>query len=477
MAKSIKKSFLPFLNVLILSILICLLIGCGNKENAGTDTPTDAGRQIASFTGSPSALAAGQNSILTARVTDSTGSPIAGEVVTFNAMNNKSLMTLTTLGTGTTDASGRAFAVYTAGGEDPTLDVQDTVEAEIGGGTSYSVVILTRSGTATSPGTIPGYKLTLSASATSVPAGGHSVLTATVTKSAGNPVSGATVDFDTPSNVSGATLSATSAITDAAGRAVVYYTAGNTSPNSNVQDAISASVTVGPDSSADVIIVTRTAASFVATGYAITVEPTPVSLVAGAMSAVIAKVYDAEGNPVSGQNVTFDLSINNSGATLTNVNTTTDANGVAVAVYTAGSDLPAVSIQDAVSATLDTGEAAAAIITRLPAVGTGNRILEFTEDPETSPALPVKPPNNSVIMKIKVTTDDEVTPVEGIQVTFSILAGNGSISGTTATTDTNGEAFVVFTRPATGAGDTVIRAQILGTTYGGDAARIVYWTD
>jgi len=581
MVTSNPKSFLSFLNVLILFMLIGLLAGCGNKGDAETGSSTDSGRQIVSFTASPTELSPGQNSILTvkvtnsagvpvsnatvtftfvtnnsgatlvtlnsgltdaggkalavytaggnaltsnledtiqatcatateaiiinrvatslsgerlrlsasvttlkagensiieATVTDSAGSPVAGEVVTFSPMINNSGMTLTTLGTGITDASGRAIAVYTAGNNNAANDVQDTVEAEIDGGASSGAVIITRAGSAGSS-VAPGYHLTLTASATSLPAGGHSVLTAMVKNSAGNPVNGLTVDFAIPSNASGATLSATSATTDAAGRAVVYYTAGNTSPDSSVQDAVSARVDDGTYSSSDAVIITRTAASFVATGYAVTVEPTPVSLVAGAMSAVVAKVSDASGNPVSGRHVSFGFSINNSGATLTDVNTTTDTDGIAVAVYTAGGNSPAVSIQDAVSATLDTGEAAAAVITRLPAVGTGNRILQFTEDPETAPDSPLGPPNNFVIMKVKVTTDDEVTPVEGIEVTFSILAGDGTLSATSATTDTNGEAFVYFTRPASGSGDTVIRAQIPGTTYGGDAARIVYWSD
>ncbi|MGB5217058.1 MAG: hypothetical protein WBN66_02045 [Smithella sp.] len=72
-------------------------------------------------------------------------------------------------------------------------------------------------------------------------------------------------------------------------------------------------------------------------------------------------------------------------------------------------------------------------------------------------------------------------------VTFTIIAGTGiltnptagTVSGstTTAVTDASGVAWILFTRPATGSGDTVVRAQILGQANGGDAARIVYWTD
>jgi hypothetical protein len=145
------------------------------------------------------------------------------------------------------------------------------------------------------------------------------------------------------------------------------------------------------------------------------------------------------------------------------------------------------SIQDTVQASV-TGSAGAAIITRLPAVGTGNRIISFTETPDTSVSSRLPGTSNVVIMKVKVTTDDLTSPVVGETVTFSIIAaGLGSLTDPTGTvtvvtpvplpvrTDTNGEAWVLFTRPGAGPGETVVRAQIPGTTNGGDVARIVYW--
>ena len=90
-------------------------------------------------------------------------------------------------------------------------------------------------------------------------------------------------------------------------------------------------------------------------------------------------------------------------------------------------------------------------------------------------------------MLVKVTTDNLTTPVKNKEVTFSIIAGDGTITtpdGTTTVgigdsltvnTDDNGEAYIHFNIPAAGLGDTIIRAQIEGTTNGGDAASIVYW--
>jgi hypothetical protein len=92
-------------------------------------------------------------------------------------------------------------------------------------------------------------------------------------------------------------------------------------------------------------------------------------------------------------------------------------------------------------------------------------------------------------MLVTVTTNDLThPPPAGEVVTFSIIAGDGTIKtpdGTTTAgmgddpltvpTDDNGKAYVNFYIPAAGLGDTIIRAQIEGTTNGGDAASIVYW--
>ncbi len=434
----------------------------------------------------PTSLKAGQSSVITATVTDAEGKPVVGRTVTFTGIINQSGMTLATLST--TDASGKAVAVYTAGNTSPNIDVQDTVQASVTSGsyTTYGAVIITRTGT-TATTVIQGYNLSLEASITSLAAGGHSVLTATVEDGEGNPRSGLSVTFAIPTNNSGATLSVATATTDAAGRAVVYYTAGNTSPTSNVQDAVSASVSSGGYNSTDAVVITRTAAGAVHTGLVITVTPTPVSLAAGALSAVIAQVDDANGDAVAGETVTFALEVDNSGANLNPLTAITDGSGKAFSLYTAGSNSPALEIDDAVSASV-TGASSAAIITRLPVAGTGNRIISFTQTPPTAyEGYRLAPPDTFVQMKVKVTTDDLTTPVKNKEVSFSIIMGDGTIFDSAynsavegdpalmVSTDDNGEAYVLFYRPNSGIGDTVVRAQIEGTTNGGDAASIVYW--
>ena len=81
--------------------------------------------------------------------------------------------------------------------------------------------------------------IAVAASPTSVTAGQPSVITATLT---GDGKAGVTVTFTLPVNNSGASLSASSAVTDGSGNAVVTYQAGGNNPTNDVADTVRASV-------------------------------------------------------------------------------------------------------------------------------------------------------------------------------------------------------------------------------------------
>jgi hypothetical protein len=460
--------------VLIFSIpFFCLFYGCGTAEE-GTTIIGTGGLQVA-LTGSPTSLAAGENSILTATVTDGSGKVVSGQTVVFSFISKPSGATIATLNGGITDASGRAVAVYTAGATSPTSSVQDTVQASVAGSTG--AVIITRTASTAVPPV--GYGMLLIADLTSLAAGQKSILTATVTAGVGF-ASGQTVTFALLNNNSGATITTLNGgITDASGRALAVYTAGATTPASSVQDTIQASVT----GATSALVMTRTAAGGgVGTGVRMTVTATPTFLIAGAMSVIVAQVNNADGTAAAGLAVNFGFVTNTSGALpLSVVNATTDASGTAIATYTAGSNSPGLSIQDAVSASV-TGSAGAAIITRLPATGTGNRIsLSFP----LVLVWPLPTTSSNCIVQAKVVRDDGTTPVANETVTFSIVTFSGGTSPTwapsaavttTVTTNNSGIANAIFTAPGGATGfEAVVRAQILGTTNGGDAVGIIYW--
>ena len=432
--------------------------------NITVGTTGTAGRKIA-LIGTPTVLSSGQNSILTATVTDGDDNPVMGQFVSFAYISNLSGATLTTLNGGITDASGHAIAVSMAGSLVPTVEVQDIVETRITGMTSAAVSITRTASIAIPPA---GNRLGLASDLTSLDAGQNAVITATVTNASGVSVSGVTVTFSLLNNTTGAALATLAGgVTDAGGKAIAVYTAGASTPGSSLQDTIQASIT----GSTGALVMTRTAAGGGGGGgFRMTVTAEPTSLKAGALSVITAIVANAAG-PVAGQTVTFAFVTNNSGAILTTVNATTDAGGSALATYTAGNNLPGLSIQDAVSASVP-GSTGAVILTRLPATGTGNRI-SLTLNPNLFP-LPTT--SSNCIVTATVVRDDGITPVANETVTFSILSGAGTIAPTTAVTNNSGTASAVFTAPGGPTGfEAIVRAQIPNTTNGGDAVGIIRW--
>jgi hypothetical protein len=411
------------------------------------------GAQI-SLAAAPTSLAAGQNSILTATVTNSAGSPLKGQTVTFAFTNNKSGAPPLVTVNGTTDVSGRAVAVYTAGANNPTASLQDTVQAGVAG--SAGALVITR----TAAGGGGGITVSIASSATSLAAGQIAVITATVTDGASAPVIGQAVTFTLSANNSGAALITLSGTTDVSGRAVAQYTAGTNNPTATVNDTVWASVT----GSAAAIVITRTVGT--AAGFQIGVTATPTSLAAGATSIIVATVT---GTAAPGQPVSFAFVSNASGATLSPLNGgITDAGGKALAVYSAGSFSPTLVVQDVISAAVP-GAVAAAIITRQAASGTGIRISLTA-----APSILATPSGNSIVTATVVQSDN-VTPVQGVPVNFSIVTGTGSVTPT-AVTGNNGKANAIFTGPGGVAhSEAVIRAQILGMPNDGDAVVIISW--
>ena len=419
--------------------------GATLDTNITVGTGGTAGRKI-TLDGTQTELSAGQNSILTATVTNGDGNPVMGQFVAFSYISNLSGATMTTLNGGITDASGRAIAVHKAGSLAPTVGVQDIVSAGIAG-TAAGVVSITRIASTTPAPT--NNRLGLTSSISSLTAGQNAVITATVTNASGATVGGETVTFILLNNTSGATLTTLSGgVTDAGGNAVAVYTAGANTPASNLQDTIQASVT----GSTSALVMTRTAAGGGGGGgVGIVVTAVPTSLNAGALSVITATVANATG-PVAGQTVTFAVVNNNSGATLTTLNAgITDANGKALATYRAGSTSPAVTVQDVVSATVP-GSAGAVILTR---TGTG----------VTGYAVTLTPPGDFTgnwtgqtaggILTARVTNSSSQA-VSGMTVTFSIESGGGALTSATAVTNANGEAVTSFSRPVSEPAGTVI---------------------
>jgi adhesin/invasin len=291
------------------------------------------GARIATMTASPATVGSGGSSVITATVTDGNSNPMQGETVTFTLPVNGSGANFATPVSVATDAGGNAVVIYRAGGNTSLIDIFDTVRGALANGSSNAVVITVSGPAPPTPGT--PLSIAVAAVPASVAAGLASVVTATLT---GDNNAGVTVTFSLPLNNSGATLSASSAVTDGSGVAVVTYTAGTDNPTLTVSDTVRAAVSSISSSAA----ITRTG-SAVTLGYTVTVTAAPAVLTADTANSIITANVKNNGVAVIGQLVTFTITGTAPLGAFPGVapwQATTDASGNAVNTFTGGGAHP-----------------------------------------------------------------------------------------------------------------------------------------
>ncbi len=249
--KKTSQSIFSRIFLLLMISMFFVLPGCGGSGGGDDDGDGNGGAYTLTITTDPqdlTALKAGETVTITATVTDSGGAAASGQAVTFTLFQDKSGATLTTSGVGSTNANGVAEAYYTAGSGNPTLSVQDIIQASVTGATG--ALILTRTAGGSGQG---GLVLTLTANPSAVTPGNTSVLTAKIVNADNDPVTGLTVTFEFLANNGGSSLNPLTGTTDGSGNAVTVYTAGTTDSNQTRYDTVRASVT----GASGVVIVTR----------------------------------------------------------------------------------------------------------------------------------------------------------------------------------------------------------------------------
>lgn len=302
----------------------------------GSTTPP-ASATILSLSPSLTSLSAGENSIITANVADSAGTPLAGVTVTFSLpVKNSGSPTLSAESV-VTDSSGNAVTIYLPGTASPTASVNDIVQASLATGSTKLATINRKAGTGTT--TVEPYAVSIITSSASVTAGQVSIITATVTSGTAS-ASGITVTFTIPVNSSGATFPASTTplsatvTTDGTGKAVVVYQPGKTNSDWTVQDTVQAAV--GTSTSA--VVITRVAS--VASAVGIVVTASPATLTHDNSSSVIKATVTSGTTAISGIAVAF--TVVGSGGTISSGSATTDGSGNAVITFTGGPPVPAV---------------------------------------------------------------------------------------------------------------------------------------
>jgi adhesin/invasin len=302
--------------------------------------------------------------------------------------------------------------------------------------TSVSILSCTNTSTTILIGRV-GNLLALSVESTTVHPNGDIEVTALVTykdPDTGNiqVIVGETVQFKITTNLSGSTLSATSAVTNSAGRATIIYTAGS---SSGVTDTIDATATLAPegeDPASDSIT--------------INVDPRPVSsievdsgasiLIANGTSntAIRATVTDNNNDPSVGATVSFTTTLGSlSGATAV-----TDNDGIAEVLLTTGT-VPGTALVNANAGGFN-GQVSVTFIADAP-------------DSITVSALPESVDPNGQTTITATVKDENANPIEGETVNFLIETNEsgGSLNALSSITNVNGQASVTYTSgPSTG---------------------------
>jgi adhesin/invasin len=162
-----------------------------------------------------------------------------------------------------------------------------------------------------------------------------------------------------------------------------------------------------------------------------TVSAAPTSIVAGTGSSTITvTVRDGSGAPVAG--ATVHLSATGSGNSLTQPGGATGADGVATG--TLSSSVPGSKVVSAkVNNSVDITQTAEVVVTIAPAT-TLTIVAGNGQNAEAGKAVPVDP-------SVKV-TNDAGQGIAGFGVTFVVTGGNGSVTGASQTTNSNGIATV-----------------------------------
>ncbi|MBA3894012.1 MAG: Ig-like domain-containing protein [Gemmatimonadales bacterium] len=166
-----------------------------------------------------------------------------------------------------------------------------------------------------------------------------------------------------------------------------------------------------------------------ATRSGVSADPTTIEIATGTATITV-MVRDGSGDPVQGAEV--ELEASGGGNTLTQPSGPTGPDGVATG--TLRSTVAGTKVVSAtVNGSVEVRETARVTVTQAPAT----TIVALEGDGQTAPAgsrVPIKP-------AVRV-TDDAGRPVGGVEVTFVVTGGGGSVSGAVRTTGSDGVARV-----------------------------------
>ncbi len=347
---------------------------------------------------------------LVVEIQDQNGAAFEGVQVTFTIASGGGALSVTSV---TTDANGRAESTLTLGPNPGANTV------------TVSVTGIQEHQTFTAQGIrIPETLEIISGGGQEGPHGAmlENPFIVEVRDRSGEPLPGVQVMFSVTAG--GGTLSATSVATDSKGRAASILTLGP-DPGTNSVDVTVVGITRTVTFAAEGIRIPRTLEIISGGGQ----EGLPGSALENPF---VVEVQDQSDKPLPGVQVTF--SITAGGGMLSATSVTTDSNGRAESILTLGPDPGANSVTVSVSG-IQEKQTFTAQGVRIPEtleiISGGGQEGPYGETLE-----------NPFIVEVRDQFDE---PLPGVQVTFSVIAGGGTLSATSVTTDRDGRAESILT--------------------------------
>lgn len=274
-------------------------------------------------TAATTSLTAGENTIITATVTDSLGKLVSGATISFSTDPTKASLSTTSV---KTDSTGKATITLTAVAA-PYATVDANCLGAIG---SVSVNI---GGAAVAVGS-----LAVSSSQAAIVTGGNCVITALLRDAGGQPLPNATVSIALSNTSAGSftgNVSTISVTTNNAGVASVTFTAAGLPTSVTISGSYLA---LGLTSSVNISITSPPPANIVETAA-------PTTIPVGGTASITAVVTDANGNPVlDGTQVNFSVSDNSFGSLSNTFSSTSGGTGTAIITLTAANKAGAITI-------------------------------------------------------------------------------------------------------------------------------------
>src|SRR5450830_164062 len=470
--------FVKYLKYLFVLLAASLLAACGGgggsagTSSSGSSGSTTTATLVVTLTDSsgaalatPRTLKAGLFYLAQAKALDSSGKPIANQVITFTT--DSSLVTLAAA-TALTDSTGVASIKMTP------LSVAGA--GSVGASMSYTASGATTATTIT--GTAASYQVTPSA-ATGTPTlslaltdssgvalstprtfltGSSYKAKVTVLDATSAPISNLVVTFTTDSTL--ATISPTSALTDANGVATVQIVPLTLTGAGSVQAAASVN---GTSYSSSAVSYQVTSTSVAASLSFVSATPTSIVVTNAStgtkLSTVVFKLANGQGVGVSGQSVNLSLNAQSisagvtfivNGASTTGVQTlTTDQNG-SVSVNIASGTLPTPVLVTATSASNSSLTATSVGL----AVTNGRPTQLRSSIAASALSLEASPGGTSIIQGVQATitvllSDRMGNPIPAGTV-VNLIASHGQISGscTVAIVSSTSQCTAVWTSAA-----------------------------